>query len=397
MLRRLMRARSTPSTSVIGDLSREPTLGEWNETIAYLGGLYKQALEQRTLIESELFPMSRYIVMSHVEDYLRVPDRLRAIQQSADPFDLFSDGLPVGSLRNYIGLMSTLLHYFSGREIMIELGEIVPSSDLRDHLDVLRFWRRAYHGLHARRMPISAPGHDGAQVLAEDRIQQIASELIPADHEVGAAVRRFGATLSAYCFLENCDSRLATCDTGPYRIDDNRFLALRELVTDTNGYYPWVDPIRELLPRHRFVIAYALPTSVMMSTNVWGTARFEPRDFLSQVTDVRVYAVDDEQFLPLAVAELKPMLQAIENSQQALYRHFAQMSRQDRMLCGAQMYSFKTKSWADAAGCLKQLDWDLSPRTLGLYDSHKDAVDPQQIFRRAVMPERRPGSFRPLE
>jgi hypothetical protein len=379
------------------DLASEPSLGAWNDALDYLGREYRVALEQRTVFESEMFPISAYVVMSHVEDYLQLPGRLRTIASAVDPYELFSRGLPVGSLRNFIGLMSTLLHYLSGREILIDLGEIDPSSDLRDHLDVLRFWRRGLHGLFGvERLP--TPELAGTvRPLHRDRVEQIIGELIPAEPDVASVVRRFGATLTSYCFLENCDSRLATCDTGPYAIDGDRHLALRELIIDCDGRYPWVDAIRDQLPRHAFVIAYELPRSVSMSVNVWGTAAFHPSDYHAKATGLRVYAVDHDRLLPLTIAELRPLIRTFEAAQERLYRDFAQMSRQDRTLCGVHMYAWKTKSWATAAGCLDRIDWSLSPRVLGLYERYAETLDASRTFADAVISNQRPGSFRPLQ
>ncbi|HEX4109959.1 MAG TPA: hypothetical protein VHX88_17620 [Solirubrobacteraceae bacterium] len=376
------------------DLATEPSLQEWNAALEDLGRQYKAALQQRTVFESEMFPISAYVVMSHVEDYLQLPERLRTIERALDPYELFGRGLPVGSMRNFIGLMSTLLHYLSGREILIDLQEIAPSSDLRDHLDVLRFWRRGLHGLlGVRRLPEPSPS---VLPLHRERVEQIIGELIPAQPEVAAVVRRLGATLTSYCFLESCDSRLGTCDTGPYPINEERYLALRELVIDHDGRYPWVDPIRSLLPHHAFVIAYELPTSVAMRVNVWGTAAFEPSDYHSQATALRVYAAHEDRLLPLTVAELQPLIRSLEAAQAQLYRNFAQMSRQDRLLCGVRMYAWKSKDWAATAGCLQGIDWELSPRARRLYDGRRPRPDPSRIFAEAVIGEGRPGSFRPL-
>src|SRR5437868_2678923 len=86
-------------------------------------------------------------------------------------------------------------------------------------------------------------------------------------------VRHLSAQLMSYCFLENCDSRMAVCDTGPYRLADGRFVALREMCTDT-GDFDWTTGIRDLIPHHNFVVAYAFGDDVEMETNLWGTGWF---------------------------------------------------------------------------------------------------------------------------
>ena len=70
------------------DPSYEPTLDEWNWLVHEGGAAYKSELLARTVFESELFGMNTYILMSMMEDYLRVPDRIRTIRRHATPAEL---------------------------------------------------------------------------------------------------------------------------------------------------------------------------------------------------------------------------------------------------------------------------------------------------------------------
>lgn len=391
-----MPARSASAATLLNAPSRPLAVDEWNAVLDHLGREYKQEMSKRSVIESELIPVSEYVLMAHVEDYLRLPGRLRTINRHCGAEELFGRGLPVGSTLNFMGIMATVLHYFSGREILINSGDIDSSSGLQDHLHVLEFARRALAGLHASSRRPRREALDDCCVLGEETTGRIAAELVSLDAEVGSSVRRFGAVLSSYCFLEACDSRLGTCDTGPYPVDDEGFIAVRELNVDIDGRYPWTSGVRHLLPHHQFVIAYRLPNDVTMKTNVWGTAQFTPRNFLGQVAAARVYAADGEKLTPLAVAELEPLTRDFEQAQAALYRAFAEMSRHERMLCGALMYSRKTWGWAVAAGCADDLEWELSPRTLAFLGRELPDTDLRAVFAEAIVPADRASCFRPL-
>jgi hypothetical protein len=305
----------------------------------------------------------------------------------------------VGTKKDFICLVAMPLHYLAGRELLVDLGEIELSSDLDDHLTVLDFWRRA---TIAQRedgvlLNIDAEPTDSSRVVDEATIARIGQELIPAQEDVIRELRRFGATLTSYCFLENCDSRMAVCDTGPYLQGEDSFIALRELSTDGAGDFPWLDGLRDELPYHHFVIAYGLPPSVRMENNIWGTAWFQPADYLTQLSGARVYVTDNGKLEPLTIAELDPIGRAIRKAHRELYRRFAQMSTRERTICATQMYAWKLKSWARTAGCFEQIDWALSERVLGMYDRLADEAFALQLLGGVFVPQDRDGCFRPLQ
>src|ERR1700761_5199704 len=100
------------------DPSYEPTLAEWNRLVHEGGAAYKSELSRRTVFESELFGMNTYILMSMMEDYLRVPDRIRTIRRHASPADLVKKALPSGNKRSFVNLDPMRLHYLTGRELV---------------------------------------------------------------------------------------------------------------------------------------------------------------------------------------------------------------------------------------------------------------------------------------
>lgn len=125
------------------DLNYEPTLDEWNWLIHKGGAAYKSELSARTVFESELFGMNTYILMSMMEDYLRVPDRIRKITEKFTATELVAKELSIGTKKNFINLAAMPLHYMTGREIFVDLGENTLEQGLDDQLTVLRFWREA--------------------------------------------------------------------------------------------------------------------------------------------------------------------------------------------------------------------------------------------------------------
>ncbi len=391
---------STPQDlqTLYTDPSYEPTLQEWNWLVAVGGAAYKSELSARTVFESELFGMNTYILMSMMEDYLRVPERIATIKRHATPAELVKKALPIGNKRSFINLAAMPLHYLTGRELFVDLGENTLADGLAEQLEVLRFWREATIAMRTDGVlyNMDADPPNSSHVVGDDLLEEIQGNLVPADAATKSTVRKFGARLTAYAFLENCDARTAVCDTGPYQLPDGTFLALRETCADGDGDFPWLDGIRETLPYHHFVIAYQLPGSVQMDNNVWGTAWFTPSDYQADIIATRVFCSDGGKLQPLDPEQVDTATAAIRKAHRALYQRLAETDPEERNLYATQMYAWKLKAWARLAGCYDEIDWAVTPRIAQSYEKFSDPNLALQLIGGVFVPQDRPGCFRPL-
>ena len=381
------------------DASYEPSLDEWNWLVHEGGAAYKSELASRTVFESELFGMNTYILMSMMEDYLRVPDRIRTILSHATPTELVHRALPIGNKRSFINLAAMPLHYLTGRELFVDLGENTLAHGLDDQLAVLRFWREATIAMRTDGVlyNMHADPPNSSHVVGDALMAKIRGHLLPADAEHKAAIRKFGARLTAYAFLENCDARTAVCDTGPYVLEDGSFLALRETCADGDGDFPWLDGIRETLPFHHFVIAHRLPATVKMDNNVWGTAWFTPSDYQADIIETRVFCTDGDALRPLELDDLAEATSAIRKAHRTLYQRLAETDPEERNLYATQMYAWKLKAWARLAGCYDEIDWTITPRIAQSYQRFQDPDLALQLIGGVFVPQDRDSCFRPLE
>jgi hypothetical protein len=380
------------------DPGHEPSLDEYNWLIHKGGAAYKSELTRRTVFESELFGMNTYILMSMMEDYLRVPERLRTILRHSSPAELVAAELSIGTKKSFINLAAMPLHYMTGRELFVDLGENSLEQGLEDQLTVMRFWREATIAMRTDGVlfNMDADPADSSRVVHDATLDRIRAELKPADDAMRLDLRKLGARLTGYAFLENCDARTAVCDTGPYHLGDGTFLALRELALDKFGEFPWVDGIREQLVHHQFVIAYRLPDSVKMDNNVWGTAWFTPSDYLGEVIEARVFVNDGDGLRPLGSDEVDAVTASVRKAHRALYQRMAESDPEYRNLCATQMYSWKLKSWARIAGCYDEIDWGVTPRIVDSYERFSDPAVALGLIGGVFVPQDRDSCFRPL-
>lgn len=386
------------TTALYTDPDYEPTLEEWNFLVHKGGAAYKSELSARTVFESELFGMNTYIVMSMMEDYLQVPGRIRTILRHTSAAELVGNNPKLGTKKSFINLAAMPLHYLTGRELYVDLGENALEDGLEDQLTVLRFWREATIATREDGVlfNMDAEPEDSCRVVDDETLAGIRAQLLPADDAMRASLRKLGARLTAYAFLENCDARTAVCDTGPYHLGDGTFIALRELCLDKYGEFPWLDGIREDLAHHQFVLGFRLPDSVSMENNVWGTAWFKPSDYLAEVIEARVFVNDDQGLRPLESGEVDAVTTTIRKAHRRLYQRLAETDAETRNLYATQMYAWKLKSWARMAGCYDEIDWSISPSIVESYDRFKDSDVALGLIGGIFVPQDRDGCFRPL-
>lgn len=396
-----MTATFTPSDlkALNTDPAYEPSLEEWNWLIHKGGAAYKSELSARTVFESELFGMNTYILMSMMEDYLRVPERIRTITKHASATEIVGRELSIGTKKSFINTAAMPLHYLTGRELFVDLGENPLEEGREDQLTVLRFWREATIAMREDGVlwNMDADPSDSCRVVNGETVARLVGELRPMDDAVRTSLRKLGARLTAYAFLENCDARTAVCDTGPYHLGDGTFLAIRELALDRYGEFPWVDGIREGLAHHQFVIVYRLPDTVKMDNNVWGTAWFTPSDYLGDVIEARVFVNDEDGLRPLAPEEVDAVTSSVRSAHRALYQRFSEADPEYRNLCATQMYAWKLKSWARVAGCQDEIDWEISPRIVQSYEHFQDSEVALGLIGGVFVPQDRDSCFRAIE
>lgn len=386
------------ATRLYTDPDYEPTLEEWNHLVLKGGAAYKSELSARTVFESELFGMNTYIIMAMLEDYLRVPERIRAIRKRTTPAEIVASQPTIGTKKSFINLAAMPLHYLTGRELFVDEGEIGLEDGLEDQLEVLRFWREATIATRQDGVlyNMDADPPDSCRVVDDETLASVREHFVPATDEIRASLRKFGARLTAYAFLENCDARTAVCDTGPYHLGDGTFIALRELALDKYGEFPWLDGIREGLSNHQFVIGYRLPDSVKMDNNVWGTAWFTPSDYLGDVIEARVFVNDENGLRPIHGDEVDASTAEIRKAHRALYQRFAETDAETRNLYATQMYAWKLKSWARMAGVYEDIDWAVTPRIADSYAKYSDPDVALGLIGGIFVPQDRDGCFRPL-
>jgi hypothetical protein len=115
------------------------------------------------------------------------------------------------------------------------------------------------------------------------------------------------------------------------------------------------------------------------------------------VTDAAVvgHTADGRQRV-LDPGEWSRVTTELSRSHLAVYQHFADMDREQRIFSATRMYTSGLRPFAELAGVTDRIDWSFSPDTLALYPDPLDDDDQAAaIFGGALVANDMPGAFSP--
>src|SRR5205807_3547212 len=112
-----------------------------NRLIAYHSAISKQMTSERTALESDLIPVSAYIVCACFEAFFRYPDMIPAIEAALPAEEIGRSGHRPGVQINAVYLWSVANFYLVGRKFLTEFQLAADSPDRT--WTVLDFWERA--------------------------------------------------------------------------------------------------------------------------------------------------------------------------------------------------------------------------------------------------------------
>lgn len=333
-----------------------------NELIAYHSPISHLLTAERTSYQSQMIPVTPYILVACAETFSRYPEMMRTIAAAMAPEDIGRAGRVPGSQINTVYLWSIANFYLVGRKMMTQFD---PSLDgAEDAATVLEFWDGAARGFRGdgTRQAVDAGG--SVRVYADELVAEVVSALQPIDDDNRPVLRRFNASLISYLFLLYFDTRVGSGDTGPYLLDDGRTMVLRDFYRMGVSDFPWSDVAAEV-PYQHLLMGLALD-GVELTISDFGTSRTDPEDYLERLSGACLFTTDGcdpGRIRPVPLDEIAHITTAVRRAEVAHYRRIAAMTPDEMIRCGAYVYFTFLRPFAEAAGVADELDWTV-PRDL---------------------------------
>ena len=326
---------------------------------------------ERTALESALIPVTAYILISGVECYRRYPDLMGAIAGAMPPSALGAGGRRPGNQVDAVHIWSIANIPLVGRQVLLPFGLTDPETDEATMSAIVGFWEQAagaYRGDGTHQAADTEPH------VVHPYDARVVDELLggctPVDGDARAALTRVNAALTSFCFLLYFDTRAGYQDSGPYPLDDDRVLLVRDFSEIGVSHFPWSAEVCAGVPYENVTAAFVLEGMRSVQVTDWGTSLTDPGDYLPRVTAFGLFATGrDGSLTPIAAPERAALAAAVKDAQRSLYRLIAGMTRNEKIDAGAYVYFTFLRPFAELAGVAGELDWTIPRDSLDVYDA----------------------------
>ena len=333
-----------------------------NELIAYHSPISHRLTSERTSYQSQLIPVTPYILVACGETFVRYPEMMRTIDAAMPAEQIGASGRRPGTQVNTVYLWSIANFFLVGRKVFTQFDPSLDSTDAA--YTVLDFWDRAARGFRGdgTRQAVDA----GGVVHAYDRdvVRQLAESAVAVDRELRPRLQRFNATLVNYLFLLYFDTRVGSGDTGPYDLGAlglgpaGRTMIVRDFYRMGPSDFWWSDVAADVPYQH--LVAGLVLEDVSVSITDFGTSNTDPEDYLDRLVGFSLFTTDGEppgSMRPVPLDEIDGIMAACRAAERSHYRRIAAMDADEMIRCGAYVYFTFLKPFAEAAGVADQLDW----------------------------------------
>ncbi|MFF0710387.1 PEP-utilizing enzyme [Gordonia sputi] len=348
------------------EFDRELSIDETNDVLHYLAWNEWDALAARaTEGESGLIPRQEYEAMGIMDSWFHHPLWLKAIQDRVGP-----EGMTeiAARAKNEIGTKINLLHIWAcasassfGRGIALELK--LHDFDYRTSVlpAAMSTVRRMYKGIWGTGPMFSSMRDYRAPILDSAWIDRFSSDRIEITGDAERSTfQRFNGALELLGFLVHFDNRLGLGDSGPYPTEDGGFVLVRDLFINEPAY-EWSSTTEGLPYAVTIAMKFDADSGLKVRVQDLSTMFSDPANYLPHVKGVSVYARDKwdtpmSDVRVLSLADMDDMRARGEASSEALYKHIASMSQEEKVMAGAVVYaSGFVLPFARAAGMVDEL------------------------------------------
>ena len=277
---------------------------EANELIAHASELVDYQVSKRGLLESQLFPVTAYICVSFYNSYDMLYEVLKKVSEKTTPEQMGKDSRKILSEIHALSMFYIPLYYMAGR-----MGEICrnnndPHSESNEKREqtmfILDFWKRLASSyfpddkisvFDSEKMNIALDQHD---------IDWTIDHIVDVTNDKGVKVKRAMANLELISFVDECEARAKLCDHGPYKLDDNEILVMREISHLYDGnkpHFSWSETEAKA-PYSNIAAAFRLK-DVETTFDDFASLETNPIEFSNNITGVALFTRDKDKVIPL--------------------------------------------------------------------------------------------------
>lgn len=331
-------------------------MAEINEVMAAFGHEHRRAVhsERRAALTSSLFDVPRRSSLGNTIFYEEGPELLRLLQEHATPEQLGAAMKRPGSRPYALSLWVVMGMYMCGRQQVhldrgVKPGEAVEEERPEDLRTVVEFYTRVARAYRNDERLFPTPEEPTQPILGADRLAQSLAVAAPPSAERCAAIKRTGASLNLYNFLQHGEQRDGIFGHGPYRGPGGSVVWFEEFNDLRNDFLPWARLDCEPIPVANVVFVHAAD-GVELEANMFGALRVHPFEYEDSLRLVGAFTYADDEARPLDDAELGEIAAIAERRHALLFEQAVGWSEEYRIAYGAPLFANHVVSFFDLAG-----------------------------------------------
>jgi hypothetical protein len=339
---------------------------ETNQLIRRLSTTFDKLFLKRLAVESKIFPVNEYIMIACLNSYAKLYQQLQLLSKKITPEEigqkerrLFTEITPlqIFDLQMFPLFGRTAYFLTHGKDVHCESLE-----KFREIQFILNFWERlAKTYFKTGALTIEEMG-GVAKILPKSDVKLLKKALFAPEKTELTKIKRTSAQLEVYCFMDECETRMKISEHGPYEMENEEILVVREMVRLNDGknpQWPWSNT-KAIAPTPKITFAFTLKDMNRVWFNDWGTMFADPVDYGSNITSVAILTEENGTIKSLGVDELPGYEEFAQNALIELYREMTSWSRAEQIRAGALVYDKNVDRFTNLVGITDQIDWDLT-------------------------------------
>jgi hypothetical protein len=353
-------------------LGRVVDLDNLNQLIWSMGLKFRAVLAQRsrTLDESPLY--NHAVTLATTQLFLCLPEAVRRTLKRITPEELAQRGKYVGSPVSPLSIWLFGYCFLIGREVLIDFEQISAKEHAEDIALVLDFWRRlAFAYRDDGRLDNSDAGATN-EVLPPATVQALYDALLPVDAAIQPRLHQFLSTMDAYHLWVHAGAHVGKADSGPYPLNVDRVLIVRDCCDLKGTYYPWHDSVAQVLPYQTCTLAMTFDAADFQTLELSDESELQsvPAAYQSYIREIAFLAGKDGPGRVLPVTEMDWLTRSMKKVFPKLEAWFARQKRHEQILAQALPQIVAPLALLSAAEAYRGREY--APQALQLLAAYED-------------------------
>jgi hypothetical protein len=307
-----------------------------NQLLGGMGAKFRAEMARPAHLAPRWFPVSQSFTLAATQDFLTLPTLVNRVLSRLNPADVGQRSRRLGSPVSPLAIWLFGYHFLVGREALIDAGVVRANTRAEKIAQVLNYWREvALVHRGDGRLDNSDAGATNL-FLPPTIVQTLYQSLVPLDARIQRLIPEFWKTMEEYLFLLNAEARLGVTDSGPYPLNVERVLIVRDFFDLKGRYYPWRDVVADV-PYHCCALAFTLDPADFQSIEL--TDRSElftiPARYVESIREIALFTSDDSSLHPLPFTEMDWLMRTVKRAQPKLLKWFERLSRREWIVYGA--------------------------------------------------------------